>query len=377
MTAAVELLERRRAEGWHTCAQLYVSRHGEPLVDVAIGESRPGRALQTDDLMLWYSAGKPWTTVAVLQQWERDRLGLDDLIAKYVDDWANGKERATLRHALTHTGGFPMFGDPVFDADVTFDEALAATAAIPAVWKPGTAAGYHPASSWRVLGAAVRAVDGRGIDAYLRDEIAGPLGLGHCRLGIPVDEQAGLGDRLVPVVWTGHRFPVFDADGSMRMAEYRIDKVHNEPWHIAKVEPGGGMRGPAHELGRFYESLLGYGPQILEPATVELMRAVHRWGVKDNTFGTRIPWGLGVQVDFTGGTGRHVFGHGGMASSRGLADPEFGLVIVVVSNGLAGFIEAEQRNLEVTDAVYAALGDDVGHLRRTVKHLGGTGALST
>jgi CubicO group peptidase (beta-lactamase class C family) len=377
MTAAVELLERRRAEGWHTCAQLYVSRYGEPLVDVAIGESHPGRALQTDDLMLWYSAGKPWTTVALLQQWERDRLGLDDLIAKYVDGWGNGKDRATLRHALTHTGGFPMFGDPVFDADVTFDESLAATAAIPAVWEPGTAAGYHPASSWRVLGAAVRAVDGRGIDTYLRDEIAGPLGLGHSRLGIPVDEQGGLGDRLVPVVWTGHRFPVFDADGSMRMAEYRIEKVHNEPWHIAKVEPGGGMRGPAHELGRFYESLLGYGPQILEPGTIELMRAVHRWGVKDNTFGTRIPWGLGVQVDFTGGTGRHVFGHGGMASSRGLADPECGLVIVVISNGLAGFIEAEQRNLEVTDAVYAALGDDVSHLRRSVKHLGGAGALST
>jgi CubicO group peptidase (beta-lactamase class C family) len=327
--------------------------------------------------MLWYSSGKPWTAVAVLQQWERDRLGFDDLVAKYVDGWGNGKERATLRHVLTHTGGFPMFGDPVFDADVSFDEALAATAAIPAVWEPGTAAGYHPSSGWRVLGAAVRAVDGREIDAYLRDEIAGPLGLGHCRLGIPIEEQAGLGDRLVPVVWSGHRFPVVEPDGSMRMAEYRIDKVHNEPWHIAKVEPGGGMRGPAHELGRFYESLLGYGPQILEPGTVELMRAVHRWGIKDNTFGTRIPWGLGVQIDFTGGTGRHVFGHGGMASSRGLADPECGLVIVVIANGLAGFIEAEQRNLEVTDAVYTALGDDMAHLRRSVKHLGGTGALST
>ena len=45
-----------------------------------------------------------------------------------------------------------------------------------------------------------------------------------------------------------------------------------------------------------------------------------------------------------------------MASSRGLCDPDLGLVMVVVANGLAGYFEAEQRNLELTDAVYSALG---------------------
>ena len=53
-----------------------------------------------------------------------------------------------------------------------------------------------------------------------------------------------------------------------------------------------------------------------------------------------------------------------MASSRGLADPEFGLVMVIVANGLAGFFAAEQRVFEVTDAVYRALGDEIAHLRR-------------
>ena len=68
------------------------------------------------------------------------------------------------------------------------------------------------------------------------------------------------------------------------------------------------------------------------------------------------PWGLGVGVDFSGGTGRRAFGHGGMASSRAFADPECGLVMVIVANGLAGFFAAEQRLFEVTDAVYRALG---------------------
>jgi CubicO group peptidase (beta-lactamase class C family) len=153
------------------------------------------------------------------------------------------------------------------------------------------------------------------------------------------------------------------------MVPYRIDRFHNEPWHIAKVEPGGGMRGPARELGRFYESLLGFGPPLLEPRTVEVMAAIHRVGLKDQTFALDIPWGLGVQRQFTGGTGRRAYGHGGMASSRGLADPELGLVLVVVANGLAGFFEAEQRLLEVTDAVYSALGPEAMPVRGPMRAL--------
>ena len=372
LSRAIELLDQRRRHGWHTCAQVYVSLEGDVLLDAAVGESRPGRALETDDVMLWYSAGKPWTTVAVLQQWERDRLGLDDLVGDYLDGWGNGKERCTIRHVLTHTGGFPMFGDASFDTDITWEESVAAAVAAPAVWEPGTRAGYHPSSGWRVLGAVVEAVDGRRIDSYLRDEVASPIGAGHSRLGIVPDEQEALGDRLVPVVWSGHRFPSVDEDGSFHMAEYRIDRWHNEPWHVAKVEPGGGMRGPARELGRFYESLLGYGPALLETPTVEAMCAVHRYGIKDITFGNHVPWGLGVQVEFSGGTGRRVFGHGGMASSRGLADPECGLVLVVVANGLAGYFEAEQRVTEVTDAVYTALGDAAPSRRAVGAAEGGT-----
>lgn len=358
-------LERGREAGWHLGAQVYVSRHGEVLLDTAIGDAAPGRALRVDDLMLWYSSGKPWTVVALLQLWEQGRVGLDDLVADYVEGWGGGKERATLRHVLTHTGGFPMPNDPVFDADVTWEESLAATAAAPALWEPGTRAGYHAASGWRVLGAVIERVDGRRVDQYLRDEIAKPLGLDDCWLGIPPEVQREYGDRIAPVHWTGHRLPKL-VDGGIEMAPYRIDEVHNEPWHIAKVEPGGGMRGPARELGRFYEALLGHGPALLDAKTIEPMIAVHRWGVRDATFGTKIPWGLGVQVDFTGGPGWRAFGHGGMASSRGLADPDLGLVVVMVSNGLAGYFDAEARLIEVTDAVYAALGEDAARVRRPI-----------
>ena len=377
LSGVVALLERQRADDWHDCAQVFVSRHGETLLDAAVGESRPGRALRTDDVMLWYSSGKPLTTVAVLQLWERGELGLDDRIADYIHDWGGGKERATVRHVLTHTGGFPMLSDGTYDRDVTYAEAVAHIAAHRAEWDPGTAAGYHASSGWKILGAVVEAVDGRPIDRYLRDEVLAPLGLDLSYLGVPLDVQAVLGDRLVPVAWKGHVFPSFDADGSFRMVEYRIDEVHNEPWHVAKVEPAGGMRGPARELGHFYESLLGYGPQVLDARTVEAMTAVHRWGVRDVVFGNALPWGLGVAVEFSGGTGRRVFGHGGMSSSRGFADRDCGLVVVVVANGLPSYLPAEQRVAEITDAVYTALGDEVSHIRKPIDGIAQSFGLST
>jgi CubicO group peptidase (beta-lactamase class C family) len=366
-SSVLDVLERGRAAGLHDCAQCYVSLEGEVLLDAAIGESVPGRPLLTDDVMLWYSSGKPLTTAAILQLWEHERLDLDDPVARYLDGWAQGKERCTIRHVLTHTGGFPMYGSPDFDREISYAEALARIVTTRATWEPGTAAGYHPVTGWKVLGAIVEVLDGRPIDRYLHDEILMPLGCSSSSLGVPLDVQRELGDRLVPVAWKGHRFPVVEDDGGLRMVPYHIEEIHNQPWHIAKVEPGATMRGPARELGRFYESLLGYRPPVLEPRTVEVMSAVHRHNLRDALFGIAAPWGLGVTVDMSGGTGRRAFGHGGMASSRGLADPECGLVMALVCNGLPNPLVAEQRLIEVTDAVYTALGPVVDHIRRPLE----------
>jgi CubicO group peptidase (beta-lactamase class C family) len=170
---------------------------------------------------------------------------------------------------------------------------------------------------------------------------------------------------------------VVEEDGGLRMLPYRIDEIHNQPWHVAKVEPGATMRGPAHDLGRFYESLLGFAPRVLDARTVEVMAAVHRHELRDVLLGTTTPWGLGVTVDLSGGAGRRAFGHGGMASSRGFADPECGLVMVVACNGLPNPFAAEQRLVEITDAVYTALGDLVEYTRRPLEGANPATPLST
>ena len=351
----VALVARQQEDGLHPGAQLYVSLGGQVECDVAVGDARPGQALRRDHLMLWYSSTKPLTAVAVAQLLERGVLALDDPISRYVSAWGGGKERCTIRHVLTHMGGFASA--ETFDADLSWGEAVARIAAHPANYEPGTWASYHATSGWKILGEVVRVVDGRPIDAYLADEVLAPAGMTDTWLGIPLPDQERLGERLAPVHWTGHVMPVMQ-DGALSMVPYHIEDIHDQPWHRAKVEPGAGGRGPASDLGRFYEALLldHAGRLFRRPETVDLLTACHRSGVLDRIFLSSPPWGLGVQIagSMSGSIGYRAFGHSGMSSSRGLCDPVEGLVMVFISNGLANPIDNERRMTDITNAVYAA-----------------------
>ena len=93
--------------------------------------------------------------------------------------------------------------------------------------------------------------------------------------------------------------------------------------------------------------------------------------MRDRTFLADVPWGLGVQVaeSFPGGPGRRVFGHGGMSSSIAFADPDLGLVLVVVTNGLPDFLADDQRMFEIIDSVYTALGEQAQAVRLQARTL--------
>ena len=95
------VLERGIDEGLHPGAQLYVSRRGEPVAELALGEARPGVAMRPDTLVLWLSSTKPVAAVAIGQLWERGLLRLDDPIALHEPEFAQGgKDGITIRHRV-------------------------------------------------------------------------------------------------------------------------------------------------------------------------------------------------------------------------------------------------------------------------------------
>jgi CubicO group peptidase (beta-lactamase class C family) len=366
-------IEEGMDEGLHLGAQLYVSLRGEPVADAALGENAPGEPLTPEHEMLWLSSTKPVAAVALAQLWERGLLELDDPVARHLPEFAaQGKDRITLRHLLTHTAGIRMMdtGWP----SASWEEIVARIAASRPEprWVPGEKAGYHLASSWFILGEVVRRVDGsrveagagdgRSFDRYVREEIFLPCGMDESWVGMPAE-------RYRAYVETGRLGLFYNTEGAPPrrhgwMTEQRLTLLH----------PGGNGCGPMRELARFYEMLLARGAargessRVLSPQAVEALTARHRVGLLDQTFRHEMDWGLGFILDSKRhgvetvpyGYGRHcsprTFGHSGYRSSTGFADPEHGLAVALAFNGTPSNDDHERRIRAVLDAIYEDLG---------------------
>jgi len=135
--------------------------------------------------------------------------------------------------------------------------------------------------------------------------------------------------------------------------------------------PGGNGYGPMHQLGRFYEILLArgvfQGRRLLLPQTVEALTSRQREGIIDATFTHIIDWGLGFILDSKRygdeaapyGYGHfasdRTFGHSGASSSTAFADPEHGLAVALVFNGMPNNENHERRIRAALDSIYQDL----------------------
>ena len=84
---------------------------GKLILDLQVGWADTQRAVLVDSETLFplFSGTKPLVAVALLQQIERGHLRLDDPVAQYWPTFGQkGKEQVTVRHLLTHRGGFPV-----------------------------------------------------------------------------------------------------------------------------------------------------------------------------------------------------------------------------------------------------------------------------
>jgi CubicO group peptidase (beta-lactamase class C family) len=344
--------------GLHTGCQIYISVNGRMLADAGLGMSRPDHPMTPETINLWLSSGKPLTAVAILQAWERADLRLDDLVTRFLPEFGNqGKEQITIRHLLTHTGGFRNVetGWP----DVQWQETIERICVAPleADWIVGRTAGYHTASSWFVLGEILQRIEGRPYADILQDRLLRPLQMNDTWAAIPIDRHREYGSRV---------------GGLYTRDQSELRPLNwDAPARVATPSPGGNTWGPIRELGRFYEMLLNEGTwenaTILSPQTVAAMTARHRVGEYDTTLGHVIDFGLGVIIDSNRygastvpyGYGQscspRTFGHGGAQCSQGWCDPESGLVVAYFFNGRAGEGQHNRRTRQLNDAIAADL----------------------
>jgi len=342
-------------EGFHPGAQLYLSRAGEVLVDEAFGLAREGVPMERDSITLWFSAGKPITSVAIGQLVERGALGWETPVAELIPEFGqNGKQAVTVRHLLTHTAGLRHADD--LEKTFTWDERTARICELPLEenWVPGKRAGYHASGTWHLLGEIVRRLDGRNINIFTRENILRPLQLNTSSLAMTPAEVESFGQRIAYVYDT--------SDGTARSKS-----GWNGMEGMTSCRPGGTARGPVRELGRFYEALMRGGETILRHDTVEAMTSRQREGMFDETFQFQTDCGFGFILNSNRdgfqmpyGYGRHAsretFGHSGNQCSCAFVDPRHQLVVAWACNGLPGERQHQRRQRAINNAIYEDLG---------------------
>jgi CubicO group peptidase (beta-lactamase class C family) len=145
------------------------------------------------------SVGKQFTATAVMMLVEEGKIGLDDSITKYFLEAPASWKPVTVRHLLSHTGGFTDYPkDFDFHKDYTEAELLRIVAAIPLAFPPGTKWKYSNLG-YLTLGILIHRVTGKFYGDVLQERIFHPLGMETTRIMSEADivPNRAAGYRLV------------------------------------------------------------------------------------------------------------------------------------------------------------------------------------
>ncbi|MDZ4687439.1 MAG: serine hydrolase domain-containing protein [Planctomycetaceae bacterium] len=140
-----------------------------------------GTAVERETVAL-LSATKMPSTTAILTLVSEGRLGLDDCVGDYLDDWPADKQAITIRQCLSCTAGFRFFHPPNRERTLAEDVAVLAEQRLLA--PPGKLFSYSGAG-FQVAGRVAEVVSGQPWDEFFRDRVAVPLRLRTFDCGPP------------------------------------------------------------------------------------------------------------------------------------------------------------------------------------------------
>ncbi|WP_047870416.1 serine hydrolase [Nocardiopsis sp. RV163] len=348
-----------------------VSRGGETHVE-ALGTMRHdgGAPMRRDTVFRMASTSKPVSMAAAMVLLDECRLRLDDLVEQWLpeladrrvlrridgplDDTVPTRRPITVRDVLTSTFGLGIdrsaLGTPIMNA--VFEQGLTPDlpepmpgpdewtrrlGTLPLTHQPGEQWQYHISSD--LLGVLVSRVTGQSFEAFLRERVFEPLGMGDTGFHVPADGMDRLPPLYVPDPRTGE-FHVWDpAEGGR----------HSQP--PAFQGGGGGLVSTVDDYHAYFRMLLNQGmhgsERILSRPAVQLMttnrltldqQAARNTMATENVHvsfgqGQHGGWGFGMAVRTYRGDYAPVgqFGWDGGAGTSAYADPENRLTGIVLT----------------------------------------------
>ena len=309
---------------------------GEQVAEWYGGEAAPGLRVGPDVLWPLASISKTYTAATVLALVERGDLTLSTRVAEVLPgfaaaDGADGRERITLRHLLTHTAGL-IYESPEMAArliaQTPLDALLDEAASHPLLFVPGTAFSYSD-YGYGLAGRIAATVTGRPFPELVRELVLAPAGLADTFMPPP----PSAGGRLAHIAAS----LAYGTPGAM----------YNTPYALALAHPSFGTVASVNDLLRFGLLFAPGGPRIHAAATVRAMTTDQTGGraagaLPSDPAGAPEPiaWGYGFGV-VTAHPAAVLsdlappgsFGHGGASGCNLLIDPVDRVTIAIVSNG--------------------------------------------
>lgn len=338
-------------EGLHPGAQLTVIRGDETIYAWHGGRiDEGGQAVTADTLYQIRSVTKALTTVVMLHLYDRGMYQFEDRIADHWPEFAaNGKERITIAHIMSHSAGIPD-GPDLRARDMGSRGAIrTAVEAMTPIWEPGTRHGYHASSMGFVLDELIQRWTGQNTATLLEELVLAPLDIDDLTIGLAPTRF----DRMA-------KMAVDPQERQKRPGRAAFSDFVNTKQGIAL--PLNWVMGvaTANALARLFRLIATGGEvdgtRIFEPATLEhAMEPRSPPGAKDERLNHPIVWGLGFILGGSSdiyGSGAHprAVGHAGGGASMAYADPDRKLSVAFLCNRMLGRGSWE-RYRRVADAI--------------------------
>jgi CubicO group peptidase (beta-lactamase class C family) len=366
----VENFEKRNEVG----AAAAVMLDGKSVVDIWAGHAdrEKTRPWTRDTLVNVYSTTKGVTAICAHRLADKGLLDIDAPVAKYWPEFAQaGKDKLPVRYLLSHQAGLAAVRKPLDDdALFNWNKMTTALAEQEPWWEPGTKHGYHALTFGYLVGEVIRRITGKTPGKYLREEIAGPLGL-DLHIGLDAKDDARTGD-MIPMPPPGPGEPNLFAEVMKDPESVAFKAFMNPPggmrpglvntreWRAAEIPAANGHT-TARSLAKLYGVLARGGE--LDGVRVISKEQVAQCSIEQSNgpdallvINTR--FSLGFMMSQPGaslGPNGKSFGHPGAGGSLGYADPEAKIGFGYTMNKMHASLLIDPRAIALIEAVYVSL----------------------
>ena len=348
-----ELFEDALSETPVGGAALSIRVDGEEIVNLWGGNAAQNTPWLHDTSSVIFSCTKGLVSLLAAKLVSEGKLDLDLPVAHYWPEFAQGgKDRITVRQAMSHHAGLSALRYPIEKADVLDWSRMVHHLEVAEPLFPSDGPHqYHAVTFGWLVGEILHRITGKTLGPLLQSELTSPLGA-SAWIGIPASEQSNVARLLnspknppAPTaddpIWTGLKVYERDAmtlGNAFPMGLAEGDVGFNDP-EIQRAEIGGaGGIATASALSKIWSAAAGAeNYKFLNQETIDDMTEVQSSGIPAIPIDPpQATWGTGFMLssEARGFLSNKSFGHDGFGGQVTFADVDAKVGFAFITNDM-------------------------------------------